>query len=133
MLAVMSNLATFAYLAAATASVATLTAHLVLGGHLFARPLLRSALPSPVKHTVYFCWHLVSATLAVMTASFVWAALQPHAWPAAISGLALAVAFLGVNVVQNLTMRLSFALHPQGGFFLVVALLGAAGLAYGPA
>jgi len=122
---------TIAFSAAAAASAATLAAHVMLGGRLFARPLLRSDMRSPVKHTLYFCWHLVSAALGVMTVAFVWAALQPEARPAALVGLGLAATFMLVNVAQNLAMQLSFRVHPQGAFFLVITVLGATGLAYG--
>jgi hypothetical protein len=41
---------------------------------------------------------------------------------------ALAGAFLIVSIAQNLAMGLSFARHPQGAFFLIISVLGAAGL-----
>jgi hypothetical protein len=125
------DLADALFIAAAVASGATLAAHVILGGRLFVRPLLASTLRSPVKYTLYYCWHLVSAALLVMGAAFAFAALAPEARAAAHFGLALAALFLATNVAQNLAMRLSFALHPQGAFFLIVTALGAAGLAYG--
>ena len=117
--------------AAAAASVATLAAHVFLGGHLFARPLLASTLTSPVKHTLYYCWHLVSGALAVMAAAFVWAALADDGRAAAWLGAGLAAIFLVVNLTQNIAMGLSFVRHPQGAFFMTVTLLAASGLAYG--
>jgi hypothetical protein len=103
----------------------------VLGGRLFARPLLRSDLRSAVKHTNYYCWHLVTAALALMSGGLAWAAFAPEARAAAVLAAAMAIAFLVVNVVENFALGLSFARHPQGAFFAVVTLLALAGLVHG--
>lgn len=121
----------FWLLAAATAALATFLAHLLLGGRLFARPLLRSELRSMVKHAHYFCWRLVTAAPALMAGALAWAAFAPQAREAAIIAAALAGAFLVVNVAENIALRLSFAKHPQGAFFAIVAALALAGLAHG--
>lgn len=113
------------------AAGAVCVTHLVLGGRLVARPLLASELRPHAKLTAYYCWHLVSAALALMAAGLAWGAFASEAREAAIGATALAAAFMGVNVVQNLAMRLSFARHPQGVFFLVVTALAVVGLAYG--
>jgi hypothetical protein len=118
------------FAAAGLTAFATCLAHVMLGGRLFAAPLLSSSLPSPVKHTNYFCWHLVTAALAVMAAIFAWAAFSADARSAAIGATALALAFLAVNTTQNLAQRLSFTRHPQGGFFLVISLLALAGFGH---
>jgi hypothetical protein len=118
-------------LAAGLAAAATCLAHVVLGGRLFARPLQALSLSSTVKHTHYFCWHLVTACAALMAGAFHWAAFTADAHPAALVATALAGAFVLVNAVQNLAMRLSFARHPQGGFFLIIGALGVAGLMHG--
>jgi hypothetical protein len=118
-------------LAAGLAASATCLVHVFLGGRLFARPLLASGLRPPVKHTMYFCWHLVTASLVVMAGAYFWAAFSAGARAAAIVATALAGACLIVNAVQNIAMRLPFVKHPQGAFFFVVAALGAAGLVHG--
>ena len=102
--------------AAALAALATCVAHVVIGGRLFARPLLSAELRASVKHTTYFCWHLVTAAIALMAGALAWAALAPAARAAAYVATALAGAFVAVNVTQNIAQRLSFARHPQGGF-----------------
>lgn len=117
--------------AAALAALVVCVVHVMLGGRLFARRLLASDLRPHVKHTLHYCWHLVSAALALMAVGFAWGAVATDARAAAIGATAMAAAFMGVNIVQNLAMRLSFARHPQGGFFLAVTLLGCAGLAHG--
>jgi hypothetical protein len=117
------------FLAASVAAPATCLAHVFLGGRLFAAPLLASDLHSPVKHTNYFCWHLVTAV--VMAGAFLRAAFAAEAREAAIAGAALAGTFLAVNVIQNLSQRLSFSRRPQGAFFLVTVALAGAGLANG--
>jgi hypothetical protein len=118
-------------MAASLAALAVCATHVWLGGRLFARRLLAADLRPHVKHTVYYCWHLVSAALALTAGGFAWSAVANDAQAAAVGATALATAFMAVNIAQNLAMRLSFARHPQGAFFLIVALLGAAGLAHG--
>jgi hypothetical protein len=118
-------------LAAGLAASATCLVHVFLGGRLFARPLLASDLRPPVKHTMYFCWHLVTASLAVMAGAYFRAAFSAEAQAAAIFATALAGAFLIVSATQSIAMRLPFAKHPQGAFFLVVTALGSAGLVHG--
>jgi hypothetical protein len=113
------------------AASAVCVTHVVLGGRLVARPLLASDLRPHAKFTAYYCWHLVSAALALMAAGLAWGAFAAEAREAAVGATALAGAFMGVNVAQNLTMRLSFARHPQGAFFLVVTALGIVGLVNG--
>jgi hypothetical protein len=116
---------------ASLAAGAVCVTHVVLGGRLVARPLLGSDLRPHAKFTAYYCWHLVSAALALMAAGLAWGAFVAEARSAAVGATALAGAFMGVNVAQNLVMRLSFARHPQGVFFLVVTTLGLVGLVYG--
>lgn len=118
-------------IAAAFAALGTCAAHVLLGGRLFARPLLASDLRSSVKHTNYYCWHLVTAALALMAGAFTWAAFAPEARAAAIVAMAMAAAFLLVNVAENVGLKLSFARHPQGAFFAIVTGLAIAGLAHG--
>jgi hypothetical protein len=119
------------FLAAGAAAFATFLLHVYAGGRLVVPPLLSSALPSVVKHTHYYCWHLVSAALALMAGAFAWAAVTETAREAAWIATALAVAFCIVNFTQNMIQRLRFAHHPQGVIFLVIAALGFAGFAYG--
>ncbi len=51
-------------LAATTALV-----HIVVGGKQIAQPLMSSELDSIVKFTMYACWHLVSVSLALSSAT----------------------------------------------------------------
>lgn len=118
-------------LMAAAAAFATCLLHISVGGRLAARPLLAADLRSLVKHTHYYCWHLVSAALVLMAGALAWGAIDPRAREAAALGAALAIAFMAVNVAQNSVQRLSFKRHPQGLFFLVISALAVAGLAHG--
>lgn len=118
-------------LVASLAALATCLTHVLLGGRLFARPLLESGVRSPVKHTHYYCWHLVSVALALVAGALAWAAFAPEARAAAILAAALAGAFCAVNVAQNLMQRLSFARHPQGAFFAIITVCALLGLAHG--
>lgn len=117
--------------AAALAALATCLTHVLLGGRIAARPLLASKLSSLAKHTNYYCWHLVSAALALMAGSFAWGALAPQARPAAMTGAAFALAFLAVSVAQNVAQGLSLGRHPQGVFFFIISALAVTGLVHG--
>jgi hypothetical protein len=118
------------FVGAAAAALATCLAHLIVGGRLFAAPLLASGLSPAVKHTNYYCWHLVTAALGSMAGAFLWAGLAPSAWPAGLVAAALAISFMLVNIAQNLVQRLPFRRHPQASFFAIVSALAAAGLAH---
>lgn len=118
-------------LAASLVAFATCLVHIFVGGRIAARPLLASDLRSLAMHTTYYCWHLVSAALALMAGALAWGAADASGREAALIGAALALAFLIVNVAQNLAQRLSFKRHPQGAFFLAISALALAGLAYG--
>ena len=52
-------------LSASILAAVTALIHVLLGGREVAAPLLRTELAETVKLTMYACWHLVSAALAV--------------------------------------------------------------------
>lgn len=118
------------FAAASAAALATCAAHTFVGGRFFARPLLASDLRRVVKQTLYYCWHMATLAILVMSGAFAWAAADPAQANAAVIATALAGAFLILNAGQNLLMGNSFARHPQWALFLITAALGAAGLAY---
>ncbi len=103
--------------------------HLILGGREIVRPFLAAdQLPTGLRYTMYFCWHLVSLSLAGMAAAFLMAA-RPGG-PASLAAFATvgAASFALLNFAMNARLRLSFAQHPQGFLFVPVATFGAAGL-----
>ncbi len=103
--------------------------HLILGGRDIVRPFLAvDHVPSVPRYTMYFCWHLVTLSLAGMAAAFLVAARPGGS--ASLAGFATvgAASFAVLNFAMNARLRLSFAQHPQGFLFLPVAAFGAVGL-----
>lgn len=103
--------------------------HLILGGRDIVRPFLASKhLPPGLRYTMYFCWHLVSLSLAGMAAAFLVAARPGGPTSLAAFATVGAAGFALLNFAMNARLRLSFAQHPQGFLFVPVAAFGAAGL-----
>lgn len=103
--------------------------HLLLGGREIVRPFLAvERMPGIARYTMYYCWHLVTITLAGMALAFVMAAQPGGARVLAIFATCGAASFALLNVAMNLRLGLSFARHPQGFLFMPVAAFGAAGL-----
>lgn len=103
--------------------------HLIIGGRDIVRPFLAADhLPPVPRYTMYFCWHLVTLSLAGMAAAFLVAARSGGAESLAVFATAGAVSFALLNFAMNARLRLSFAQHPQGFLFVPVAAFGAAGL-----
>lgn len=119
------------YLMSAAALCAVTTfIHCYFGGKYIAAPLLRASdIHDVPKYTSYFCWHLVSAMLAVMTLAFVWAAAVPEAIEAAIVAEVLAVTFMVWGIGLILWKGQSFRQMPQWVLFASISLAGGAGLA----
>ncbi|MFN7359511.1 hypothetical protein, partial [Brevundimonas sp.] len=81
-----------------------------------------------VRYTNYFCWHLVSAALALMSAGFFYSALpQRPAAPAAAATLFAATATI-LCLWLIVRFRLNPTHHPQWILFLPVVILGCLGL-----
>lgn len=103
--------------------------HVFIGGREIVRPFLAVEHLAPVpRYTMYFCWHLVSLSLAGMAAAFFVAARSGGA--GALAGFATlgAASFAVLNFAMNARLGLSFVQHPQGFLFVPVAAFGAAGL-----
>ncbi len=103
--------------------------HLVLGGREIVRPFFAvERMPGIARHTMYYCWHLVSITLAGMALAFLLAARPGGSNALAWFGTLGAASFALLNFGMNWRLGLSFARHPQGFLFVPVAVAGAAGL-----
>lgn len=117
-------------LSAAAMCATTTFIHCYFGGRYIAAPLLAARdLADVPKYTQYFCWHLVSAMLAVMTLAFLWAAFDPAARAAAVMAELLAVSYTLWGVGLIVWKRQSFRQMPQWALFGAIALAGGAGLA----
>ncbi|MEP5730430.1 MAG: hypothetical protein ABJL67_13800 [Sulfitobacter sp.] len=103
--------------------------HLFAGGQSIAKPLLDQTNLNPVvRLTHYYCWHIVTISLAQLALLFGWAAIAPNAYPLALIGTATALAFSIWGLALVVATRQKFRHMPQGFLFLPVALLGLAGL-----
>lgn len=112
-------------LAAGALTAFTLAVHVVLGGRDTARPLLDTdGLTEVAKATAYFCWHLVTLTLAGMAAAFVW-----HGVAGAPSALVLVTVLAGFFAALSLGLSMKFGrnvlLLPAWTLFAPVAMFGA--------
>lgn len=115
-------------IAALLAGGITLT-HLILGGREIARPLLAAeGLRGVPKYTLYYCWHLVSLTLAAMALAFLLAALSEAHRPLGTFATAGAALFCLLCLGINWRFTRPALGHPQWAMFLPVALIGAYGL-----
>ena len=103
--------------------------HVFLGGRETARPTLAAGeLASLVRYTNYYCWHLVTLSLTLVSAGFLYSALPARPpEPAAAATLFVAGAAI-LNIGINLRFGLKTAQHPQWILFLPVAAMGGAGL-----
>ncbi len=116
------------FLAAALASGLTTAIHVFLGGPQLVGPLLGSALAPTVKHTHYYCWHLVTLVLCTMSAGFGWAAVAPGALELAVALTGLSASFGLWSVVLVIWSGQSSLELPQWSLFLGIAAAGGAGL-----
>lgn len=101
--------------------------HIFAGGPGVARPLLKASdLEKSPKYVAYFCWHLVSISLATMSVLFLWPALWGGSTDLAVVGSVMALLFAawGIGLGQFSAANLTFADLPQGWLFVPVAALG---------
>ncbi|MBN8534207.1 MAG: hypothetical protein J0L51_08940 [Rhizobiales bacterium] len=110
-------------------ALAVCLTHLILGGREIVRPFLGfEKMPGIARYTMYYCWHLVTITLAGMTLAFFLAAQPGGSRALAVSATIGAASFAALNFGMNLRLGLSFIRHPQGFLFVPVAIVGAIGL-----
>lgn len=105
--------------------------HTFLGGRSIAQPLISANdLESVPKWTQYYCWHVVTITLAVMAIGLGYAAFVPDASDIAILIGLLAAAFSVFGLILPKRVNVSYAEMPQGFLFLPVAGLVAIALIF---
>jgi hypothetical protein len=114
---------------AALAALVTFLAHLIAGGKEIARPLLDCrGLDAVSKYTAYYCWHIVTWTLASMTGFYAAAAVLPAQRPLALAATVLAVGCLAWNAGLIGWRRLRPMQYPQWLLFAAITALGILGL-----
>ena len=109
---------------AAVLSVGIALLHTFMGGRHIAAPLLAANMASTPKYTSYFCWHIVTLTLAGMAVLFGYAAFTPTAVQAGWTAVVLAGSIAALGIVMVPVMKLSYRNHPQGWLFVPVAAIG---------
>ncbi len=103
----------------------TTLAHVLWRGPLVARPLVNSSIDPMVKYNSYYGWHVITITMAALTVAFWRGATNPElGWFAT----AIAAGYAVWGLVLPPLVGQSYAKIPQGWLFLLVAILGAAGL-----
>jgi len=116
-------------LAAGAAAGITTLIHIFAGGPSVARPLLAAAdIDQVAKLTNYYCWHLVSITLAAMTVAFTYAAMAPGEIALATMWTIIAASFAAWSVALVVWKQQKAFDLPQWTLFVVIAGLGAMGL-----
>ncbi|MEM7546806.1 MAG: hypothetical protein AAF367_14840 [Pseudomonadota bacterium] len=117
------------FLLAAALSFITFLIHLFAGGPEVARPLLQSSDLAPVpKLTAYYCWHLVSITLAAMSVGFLIPAVSGTDRNMAIMWTAIAAGFAVWSGLLVIWKRQPPLHLPQWALFLPIAVCGIWGL-----
>ena len=96
--------------------------HFFAGGAEIAAPLLQSSLDPVVKVTLYFCWHIVSFLLLIMTACF----LVPFFRSDGRAFVLIATLFTWMialwNVAYVLMDQLPFIYLPQWVLFVAIGV-----------
>ena len=116
------------FAAAAILSAFTCLIHATLGGRGTAGPLLAAReLGKVAKFTAYYCWHLVTITLAGIALAFWLAASDPAVEALAIFATAGTAAFALWSLAMIVLFRLRLWHFPQWALFLPAAGLGLAG------
>lgn len=114
---------------ACVASATTCLLHVFVGGTSTAKPLLESDLGTVSKYTNYYCWHLVTITLAAMSIAYLVAALSPDAWELAIAATLLAGLFALWSITLNLIKKTHPLALPQWILFIPITIFGILGIA----
>lgn len=117
----------------ATASVLALITfgvHTFVGGVFVARPLLASRELTPASLWLnYYCWHIVTALLLVMSAGFGWAAAHPDAHDVAALLTVMAAIFSPLCVWVAIKGGIAPWRFPASWLFALVTAAGLWGFA----
>ena len=117
-----------AFAVAAGLSAMTWAIHTFVGGPRVARPLLEAEMDRVAMLTNYYCWHLVTITLATMALGFGYAAQVPDGRDVGVLMTALAIAYgLWSMALVAWKHRRPFQL-PQWSLFVAISAAALAGL-----
>ncbi len=113
------------YLIAALMALLTCLIHVVLGGRELVRPLLAdNTLPRVVRLTHYYCWHLVTIALALMSIGLGLAAWSSEFSQLGTAATLMALLFGLLNLGYGLRYRLPVRVLPQWLLFAAISIPG---------
>lgn len=116
---------------AAAVSFAGFFLHVVGGGRMFVRPLLADAHLTPeVKWLGYVSWHVTSILLLGSAVAFAYTARHPGELALAVFAIAMHAAVAGLCLIVGVRLHPIMLRLPAIYLFGVIALLGAAGVAF---
>jgi len=117
------------FIAAALISAFTCLIHAIAGGREIAKPLLAvGELGKIPKYTTYYCWHLVTITLAAIALAFWLAATDETEILLAMFATGAATLFALWSLAMIAIFKLRLWHFPQWALFIPAAALGFAGL-----
>lgn len=103
--------------------------HCFAGGPTIAKPLLQAKDLHPVpKYTQYYCWHLVSITLALMAVGLLLGGWRAESRELAWMMTGLAGAFCIWGLILPIMAKQTYKNLPQGWLFAPITALGLGGL-----
>jgi hypothetical protein len=115
--------------AAGVVAALSVLIHVFGGGPEIAHPLLRSKDISDVSKFVnYYCWHLVTMTIAAMAAGFIWASIDPTQTGLAWMWTVMAVLFTLWSLALIKWKQQKLFHMPQWTLFGVISVLAVAGM-----
>jgi hypothetical protein len=115
--------------AAAVVSLITFFVHTFVGGYQVAKPLLNTPnIQEQVKLTTYYCWHISTILLLVMTGAYAYVAAFQFDIPltVAVTSIAGACGLLSIGLI--VVLKLKSLDYPQWMFFIPITLLAVLGL-----
>lgn len=103
--------------------------HVFAGGPEIAHPLLRSKeLPDVSKYVNYYCWHLVTMTIAAMAVGLIWASIDVTQTGLAYLWTVMAVLFTIWSLVLIRWKHQKIWHMPQWTLFGLISVLAVVGL-----
>jgi uncharacterized membrane protein len=116
-------------LAAAIVSLITFLAHLFWGGYEIVNPLLKAPdLQEVPKLTTYYCWHIATLVLLVMTCAYAYVSLVQPDFPLTVTITSIAAACALLSIALIVMRQLKPLDYPQWLFFIPITLFGVLGL-----
>lgn len=118
--------------AASGLSALTLVVHIFGGGQSIARPILESDLAPEPMYASYYCWHMVTITIAFMVIAFILPALSIASFDLVWAASILALLFSLWSIGLTLWKKQAIKTLPQWILFLPIAITGFIGAAQAP-